>query len=184
MDRPAANLLVEFVEAAALLRRDIEERQALDTYAGRMARIEQKLVALAEQIAPLDPDLAGGVRSAWQGAGQRLDLTSGGVNLADPAAATLLVAFVEKVGLLRRDMQQRKALDTYGVPVAQIEQKVSALAEHLSPDHPDLAKQIRSVWQLPARSLAFRNADHQKAMKQADAAAGDATDDGTREDDR
>ena len=43
-----------------------------------------------------------------------------------------------------------------------IEQKLSALAERISADDPDLAKAIRTAWQLPARSLAFRNAAHQK----------------------
>jgi len=43
-----------------------------------------------------------------------------------------------------------------------IEQKLSALAERVSLDDPDLAKAIRTAWQMPARSLAFRNATHQK----------------------
>ena len=42
------------------------------------------------------------------------------------------------------------------------EQKLNALAEQLSVDDPDLAKAIRTAWQMPARSLAFRNAAHQK----------------------
>lgn len=76
--------------------------------------------------------------------------------------ATLLVDLVEKVGLLRRDLQQRHDLEKYEGRVARIEQKVSALAETLSADDPDLAKALRTAWQLPARSLAFRNAAHQK----------------------
>jgi hypothetical protein len=32
----------------------------------------------------------------------------------------------------------------------------------VSADDPELAKALRTAWQLPARSLAFRNADHRK----------------------
>ena len=80
----------------------------------------------------------------------------------DEELARQLIAFVEKVGLLRRDMQLRKELDKYEARFARIDQKFSALAEQISRDNPDLAKQLRTAWQMPARSLAFRNADHQK----------------------
>jgi hypothetical protein len=73
-----------------------------------------------------------------------------------------LIEFVEKVGLLRRDMQQRKELDKYEARFARIDQKFSSMAERIALDNPDLAKQLRTAWQMPARSLAFRNADHQK----------------------
>ena len=76
--------------------------------------------------------------------------------------ATLLTEFVEKVGLLRRDMQQKKELEKYEARMQRIEQKLSALAERISQDDPELSKTIRTAWQLPARSLAFRNAAHQK----------------------
>jgi hypothetical protein len=76
--------------------------------------------------------------------------------------ATLLTEFVEKVGLLRRDMQQKKDLEKYEARMQRIEQKLSALAERISLDDPELAKALRMAWQLPARSLAFRNATHQK----------------------
>ena len=80
----------------------------------------------------------------------------------DPALGTLLVELIEKVGLLRRDMQHRKELEKYEARMSRIEQKFSALATHLSQSDPELAKALRTAWQLPARSLAFRNADHQK----------------------
>jgi hypothetical protein len=80
----------------------------------------------------------------------------------DRELATLLVAFVEKVGLLRRDLQHRQDLEKYEGRVARIDQKVSALAERLSADDPELSKALRTAWQLPARSLAFRNAAHKK----------------------
>lgn len=83
----------------------------------------------------------------------------------NPDLATLLIDFIEKVGLLRRDMQQKKDLEKYEARFARIEQKFSSLAERISRDDPDLAKTLRTAWQLPARSLAFRNAEHQKELK-------------------
>jgi hypothetical protein len=77
--------------------------------------------------------------------------------------ATLLTELVEKVGLLRRDMQQKKELEKYEARFARIEQKFSSLAERIAQDDPELAKTLRTAWQLPARSLAFRNAAHQKS---------------------
>ena len=79
--------------------------------------------------------------------------------------AALLTELVEKVGLLRRDMQHKGELEKYEARFARIEQKFSALAEFISRTDPDLAKMLRTAWQLPARSLAFRNADHQKSQK-------------------
>ena len=80
----------------------------------------------------------------------------------DTDTAKLLTELVEKVGLLRRDMQQKKELERYEARLQRIEQKLNALAEHVSGDDPELAKALRTAWQLPARSLAFRNAEHQK----------------------
>jgi hypothetical protein len=83
----------------------------------------------------------------------------------EPDAGALLVELIEKVGLLRRDMQQKKELDKYAARFQRIEQKLTALAERLSREDPELAKALRTAWQLPARSLAFRNAEHQKETK-------------------
>ena len=83
----------------------------------------------------------------------------------DPEFAKLLTEFVEKVGLLRRDMQHRKELEKYEARFARIETKFSALAERIASDDPELAKTLRTAWQLPARSLAFRNAEHQRNVK-------------------
>jgi hypothetical protein len=82
----------------------------------------------------------------------------------EPDVAVLLTELIEKMGLLRRDMQQKKDLEKYEARFARIEQKFSALAERISRSDPDLAKALRTAWQLPARSLAFRNADHQKKI--------------------
>ena len=83
----------------------------------------------------------------------------------NPEISTLLIDFIEKVGLLRRDMAQKKELEKYEGRIARIDQKLSALAERLSSEDPELAKAIRTAWQQPARSLAFRNAEHQKELK-------------------
>ena len=80
----------------------------------------------------------------------------------DKDTAGLLIELIEKVGLLRRDMQQKKELEKYEARFQRIEQKLNALAERVSAEDADLAKALRTAWQLPARSLAFRNADHQK----------------------
>ena len=80
----------------------------------------------------------------------------------DTDIATLLTEFIEKVGLLRRDMQHRKELEKYEARFSRIEQKFNALVERIAEADPDLAKGLRTAWQLPARSLAFRNAEHQK----------------------
>ena len=82
--------------------------------------------------------------------------------MIDTELATLVVDLVEKVGLLRRDLQQKQDLEKYEGRIARIEQKLSALADKVSADDPALAKALRTAWQLPARSLAFRNAQHQK----------------------
>ena len=76
--------------------------------------------------------------------------------------AALLTELVEKIGLLRRDMQHRGDLEKYEARMARIDQKFSSLAELVSKTDAGLAKKLRTAWQLPARSLAFRNADHQK----------------------
>ena len=83
----------------------------------------------------------------------------------DKDTASLLIELIEKVGLLRRDMQQKKELDRYEARFQRIEQKLNALAERVSVEDSELAKALRTAWQLPARSLAFRNADHQREIK-------------------
>ena len=80
----------------------------------------------------------------------------------DPALAKLLTEFVEKAGLLRQDLKRKGDLEKYEARVARVDAVLSKLAEQISAADPDLAKAIRTAWQLPGRSLAFRNADHQK----------------------
>jgi hypothetical protein len=84
----------------------------------------------------------------------------------DQDTARLLTEFVEKAGLLRQDLKRKGDLDKYEARIGRVEATLSKLAERISQDDPDLAKALRTAWQLPGRSLAFRNADHQKAMKE------------------
>jgi hypothetical protein len=90
--------------------------------------------------------------------------------MLDPAVARLIVELVEKMGLVRRDMVHRKEIEKYEARLDRVEKKLSQLADHVAADDPALAKQLRTAWQMPARSLAFRNADHQKELKRPDAA--------------
>jgi hypothetical protein len=76
--------------------------------------------------------------------------------------AVLVVELMEKFGLLRRDMKQKGDVERYEGRLARIDQKFSALAGRISETDPELAKALRTAWQTPGRSLAFRNADHQK----------------------
>jgi hypothetical protein len=80
----------------------------------------------------------------------------------DPDTGALLIEFVEKTALLRRDMQHKGELERYAARLARMEQKLTALADGLETSDPELAKALRAAWKMPARSLAFRNAEHQK----------------------
>ena len=80
----------------------------------------------------------------------------------DPTLASLLTEFVEKTGLLRQDLKRRGDLEKYEARIARVDAMLSKVAEHVSVDDEELAKRLRTAWQQPGRSLAFRNADHQK----------------------
>jgi hypothetical protein len=80
----------------------------------------------------------------------------------DPDVRASLAEFVEKVALLRRDMQHKGELQRYEARFSRMEQKLLALADRVQPSDPDLAKALRDAWARPAMSLAFRNASHQK----------------------
>lgn len=74
----------------------------------------------------------------------------------------LVADLVEKVALLRREIEQQKDEQRYAARLARIGQKVETLAEAVEGHDPAAAKAIRTAWEKPARSLAFRNAAHQK----------------------
>jgi hypothetical protein len=81
----------------------------------------------------------------------------------DAELGPLLVEFVEKTGLLRRDMQKKGDADAYAARFARMEQKLNALAERAETSDPALARALRNAWARPAMSLAYRNAEHQKS---------------------
>ena len=83
----------------------------------------------------------------------------------DAELKTLIVEFVEKVGLLKKDMKPKPEFERYEARFKRIEQKFSALAESIATTDPDFAKLLRRAWQMPGMSLAFRNAEHQKELK-------------------
>jgi hypothetical protein len=80
----------------------------------------------------------------------------------DADVRALLCEFIEKVALLRRDMQHKGELEKYAARFTRMEQKLQALADRIEASDPELAKTLRSAWSRPAMSLAFRNATHQK----------------------
>lgn len=80
----------------------------------------------------------------------------------DSEVRTLLSEFVEKVALLRREMQHKGELEKYEARFSRMEQKLLALADRIEAADPELAKTLRTAWTRPAMSLAFRNAAHQK----------------------
>jgi hypothetical protein len=74
----------------------------------------------------------------------------------------ILVELVEKTAFLRRDLKQKGDAEKYAARVARIEQKLKALADLVEGTDPGLAKALRTAWDRPAMSLAYRNADHRK----------------------
>lgn len=74
----------------------------------------------------------------------------------------LIADLIEKVALLRREIEHQKDEERYAARLARIGQKVESLAEAVAADDPAAAVAIRTAWEKPARSLAFRNAAHQK----------------------
>lgn len=73
-----------------------------------------------------------------------------------------LVAFVEKSALLRESIKRRGDDEHYAARVERMSVKLEALAAELDEAEPEAAKAIRAAWGRPVRSLAFRNAEHQK----------------------
>jgi hypothetical protein len=80
----------------------------------------------------------------------------------DAEAERLLVELIEKVGLLKRDLQHKRDLERYEARIARIDQKLGALVAAVNPTNAALGKALETAWKQPARSLAFRNAEHRK----------------------
>jgi hypothetical protein len=83
----------------------------------------------------------------------------------DHETGRLLADFVMMVGLLRRDMKHNKEMERYEGRFSRIEKKFSALAEFVSRDDAEFAKTLRTAFEQPSRTLAFKNAEHQKNLK-------------------
>ena len=71
-----------------------------------------------------------------------------------------LIEFVEKTALLRESIKRRGDNEHYAARVDRMTQKLEALASALADSDPAAAQAIRSAWDRPVRSLAFRNAAH------------------------
>src|SRR5687767_5536772 len=84
----------------------------------------------------------------------------------DSPTDRLLTDFVMMVVLHRRDMKKNNDFDRYDGRFSRIEQKFASLAEVISRDNPELAKTLHTAFVQPARALAFKNAEHQKAIKE------------------
>jgi hypothetical protein len=73
-----------------------------------------------------------------------------------------LIQFVEKAALLREAIKRRGDEEHYAARVERMTQKLEALADAVHTADPASAAALRSAWSRPVRSLAFRNAAHQK----------------------
>ena len=71
-----------------------------------------------------------------------------------------LIEFVEKAALLRESIKKRGDDEHYVARVNRMSQKLDALATSLEETDPSAAIAIRTAWNRPVRSLAFRNAAH------------------------
>lgn len=80
-----------------------------------------------------------------------------------PAWTDALVEFVEKSALLRETIKRNGEDERYAARIDRMSQKLEALAASLDETEPEVAKALRTAWGRPVRSLAFRNAAHQKA---------------------
>ena len=73
-----------------------------------------------------------------------------------------LVEFVEKSALLCETIKRNGDDERYAARIDRMSQKLEALAASLDETEPQSAKALRASWERPVRSLAFRNAAHQK----------------------
>ena len=73
-----------------------------------------------------------------------------------------LIEFVEKTALLKESIKRRGDNEHYAARLDRMTQKLEALAASLDASDAATAQAIRNAWNRPVRSLAFRNAAHQK----------------------
>ncbi|MGE0593592.1 MAG: hypothetical protein AB7G23_06095 [Vicinamibacterales bacterium] len=80
----------------------------------------------------------------------------------DDITTKALAEFVEKAGLLRRELEHAGDAAKYEARLSRMAQKLERLATHLAATDQAAADAVRTAWERPARSLAFRNATHRK----------------------
>jgi hypothetical protein len=80
----------------------------------------------------------------------------------ETAWTAALIEFVEKTALLRETIKRRGDEGHYAARLERMTQKLEVLATALQTTDPATAATLRSAWSRPVRSLAFRNAAHQK----------------------
>jgi hypothetical protein len=73
-----------------------------------------------------------------------------------------LVEFVEKSALLRESIKRRGDDEHYEARLERMSVKLEALAASIEDAEPKTALALRTAWNRPVRSLAFRNAAHKK----------------------
>jgi len=83
----------------------------------------------------------------------------------DADVHALIVEVVEKMALVRRDLAKQGDLERYAARMARVEQKIRALADAVAATDASRGQAITKAWDTPARSLAERNAGHQRAQE-------------------
>jgi len=76
--------------------------------------------------------------------------------------ADALVEVIEKAALLRQQIDRAGDQTVYAARVNRLAAKVDALRARIGETDPALADAIAGAWQRPIRTLAFRNAQHQR----------------------
>ncbi len=71
-----------------------------------------------------------------------------------------LIEFVEKSALLKESIKRRGDNEHYDARLDRMSQKLEALAAELDASEPATAQALRTAWNRPIRTLAFRNAAH------------------------
>lgn len=71
-----------------------------------------------------------------------------------------MLEFVEKTALLRESIKRRGDDEHYAARLSRMSQKLDALADALAESEPAVADALKTTWNRPVRSLAFRNAAH------------------------
>lgn len=177
MDAAIADFLIRFVDNIGALRAETQRGGDLERYQARFDRITRKVVMLAECLTADDPDVAQRLHAAAASAATPPEMpepppsaapapTADGADTLPAEVARALVEVVEKAGLLRTDLKRKGDLAKYQRLVDRVDRSFSSLAERISRHDEAQARNLRTAWQLPGRSLAFRNVEHQKEQRE------------------